>query len=163
MMIRKVFLLFVFTAVSLFAMNFQTASKEELMSIKGIGEKRAAAIMKYRRTHKIKSAADLKNIPGIGDEIANNAAKGIKNADKKVTRARKSVKKAKSRTTALKEKAKKRKSTAKEKSLKKVKAKKSKTEKKAKKTAGDKTKRAEKRAKTKAKKSLKKVKAKKKK
>ena len=36
-MIKKVLLLFVFTAVSLFAINFQTASKEELMSIKGIG------------------------------------------------------------------------------------------------------------------------------
>jgi competence protein ComEA len=138
-MIKKLLLLLTFTAVSLMAMNFQTASKEELMSIKGIGEKRAAAIMKYRKTHKIKSAADLKNIDGIGAEIADNAKRGIKNADKKISKAKKSTtraKKATSKTKSLKEK--------------------TKTTKRAKKVAGDKTKRAEK----KAKKSLKKRKEK---
>ena len=93
-MLKKILLALMITAVSAFAMNFQTASKDELMSIKGIGEKRASAIMKYRRSNKIKSAADLKNIDGIGDEIADNAKRGIKNADKKV--ARKATSKAKS-------------------------------------------------------------------
>jgi competence protein ComEA len=165
-MIKKVLLLFVFTAVSLFAMNFQTASKEELMSIKGIGEKRAAAIMKYRKTHKIKSAADLKNVPGIGDEIADNAKRGIKNADKKVTKAKKttkSVKRTAAKTKAVKEKVSKKKTAIKEKTAQKAKKSKTKATKKVKKVAGDKTKRAEKRAKTKVKKSLKKVKEKKKK
>ncbi len=165
-MIRKFLLLLTFTAVSLFAMNFQTASKEELMSIKGIGEKRATAIMKYRRVHKIKSAADLKAIPGIGDEISNNAAKGIKNADRKVSKAKSAKRKLTKKKESLKSKADKKLKAKKEKSLKKVKESKSKTAKKlkkSKKVAGDKTKRAEKRAKAKAKKSLKKVKQKKKK
>ena len=143
-MIKKLLLLLTYTAVSLMAMNFQTASKEELMSIKGIGEKRAAAIMKYRKTHKIKSAADLKNIDGIGAEIADNAKRGIKNADKKISKAKKSTtraKKATSKTKSLKDKAK---------------SSKTKTTKKAKKVAGEKSKRAEK----KAKKSLKKRKEK---
>ncbi len=148
-MIKKLLLLLTITAVSLFAINFQTASKDELMSIKGIGEKRAAAIMKYRKTHKIKSAADLKNVPGIGDEIAENARKGIKNADKKVKKA----KRASSRAKSLKEKAPKKRTAVKEKAKKRVK-----------KVAGDKTKRAEKKAKEKAtkkaKKSLKSIKAK---
>ncbi len=141
-MIKKLLLLLTFTAVSLFAINFQTASKEDLMSIKGIGEKRAAAIMKYRKTHKIKSAADLKNVPGIGDEIAENARKGIKNADKKIKKAKSLRSKATKKRTSIKEKA----------------------TKKVKKTAGDKTKRVQKRAKdkakSKAKKSLKSIKAK---
>ena len=85
-MIKRFFLLLTLTAVSLFALNFQTASKDDLMGIKGIGEKKAEAIMKYRKKNKIKSAADLENVPGIGKEIANNAKKGIKNADKKAVK-----------------------------------------------------------------------------
>ena len=133
-MIKKLLLLLTFTAVSLFAMNFQTASKDDLMSIKGIGEKRAAAIIKYRKSHKIKSAADLANINGIGAEIVNNAKKGIKNSDKKVSKAKKSTSKKTASTKATKSKSKA-------------------------KSAGDKTKRSE--AKDKKKKSLKKSKAKK--
>ncbi len=150
-MIKKLLLLLTITAVSLFAINFQTASKEELMSIKGIGEKRAAAIMKYRKTHKIRSAADLKAIPGIGDEIANNAAKGIKNADRKVSKAKRGLKKTKTLTKSTDKKRKQIK-----KSLKSSREKKEKSLKKVKKVAGDKTKRAEKRAKKKADKKAKK-------
>ena len=147
-MIKKLLLILTFTAVSLFAMNFQTASKDELMSIKGIGEKRAAAIMKYRKSHKIKSAADLKSVPGIGTEIADNAKKGLKNADRKVSKAKKRTSHAKKATSKTK--------ASKEKVSKKTKETKSKR---AKKSAGDKTKRAE--SKAKKKKSLKKSKAKK--
>lgn len=135
-MLKKLFLALMFTAVSLFAMNFQTASKEELMSIKGIGEKRAAAIIKYRKTHTLKSAADLENVPGIGKEVADNAKKGLKNADtKKVSKSTK-----KSTSTSIKEK-----------------TKATKTKEKTIKSAGDKTKKAEKKATEKAKKSLKKT------
>ncbi len=132
-MLKKLFLALTFTAVSLFAMNFQTASKDELMTIKGIGEKRAASIIKYRKSNRIKSAADLKNIDGIGTEIADNAKKGIKNADKKVksaTKTKSTKKSAKSKTKSVKEKT-------------------SKKAKKTKKKAGDSTKRAEKKAKSK--------------
>lgn len=141
-MLKKLFLALTFTAVSLFAMNFQTASKDELMTIKGIGEKRASAIMKYRKTNKLKSATDLKGVPGIGDEISDNAKRGLKNADRKVV-----SKKAKSTT--------KKRATSKAKSVKESAKSKTKS-KKAKKKAGDATKRAEKKAKAKAKKDSKK-------
>ncbi len=144
-MLKKLILLLTFTAVSLFALNFQTASKAELMSIKGIGEKRAAAIMKYRKSNKIRSATDLEKVPGIGKEIAGNAKKGIKNTNKKTVSKKKSTTKSKAKS-----KTKKTQSKAKDKVKKKSKTK-SKT-KKTKKKAGDKTKRAEKKVKSKSKK-----------
>lgn len=54
----------------LFALvDFNSATKEELVNIKGIGEKKALSIMEYRKTHKIKSVDDLKNIKGFGDKL----------------------------------------------------------------------------------------------
>ncbi len=141
-MLKKLFLALIFTSVSLFAMNFQNASKEELMSIKGIGEKKATAIIKYRKKNKIKNASDLENVPGIGKEIANNAKRGIKNGDKK------SVKK----STSTKQKSSTKTKSTKENKDKKASKPKSTTKKSDKKKAGDKTKRAEKKAKEKAKK-----------
>ena len=72
------------------AINLQTASKEELMSIKGIGEKKAEQIIEYRKTNTIKSADDLKNIKGFGDNIVSNVKEnnidGIKEKTKKETK-----------------------------------------------------------------------------
>jgi len=54
--VKKILLLLGVSATFLFsAINVQTASKEELMCIKGIGEKKAQAIIEYRKKNKIKS------------------------------------------------------------------------------------------------------------
>ena len=53
----------------LFALNPQTASKEDLMKIKGVGEKKAEAIIKYRKTHKLKTVEDLTQVKGIGEKM----------------------------------------------------------------------------------------------
>lgn len=60
-------------SVSLFAsVNINTASKEELMSIKGIGEGKALAIISYRKHTPFKTKEDIKNIKGIGDKLYNS-------------------------------------------------------------------------------------------
>ena len=60
------------------ALNVQQASKDELMCIKGIGEKKASAVMKYRKSHKLKSAKDLLEIKGFGPALVKNVEKNIK-------------------------------------------------------------------------------------
>lgn len=85
---KLVVLLGLSTSLLFAQINLQTASKEELMSIKGIGDKKAEQIIEYRKTNTISNPDDLKNIKGFGDSIVgevkkeNNASK--EGVDKKV-------------------------------------------------------------------------------
>ena len=67
------------------ALNLQTATKEELMGIKGIGDKKAEQILEYRKTNKINSPEDLKNIKGFGDSIVSNIKKESGTAKEEVS------------------------------------------------------------------------------
>ena len=50
--------------------NINTATKEELLTISGIGESKANNIIKYRETNgKFNSIEDIKNVDGIGDNL----------------------------------------------------------------------------------------------
>lgn len=48
--------------------NINRASKEELMTLPGIGEKTAESILEYRKDNKFNSKEDIKNVSGIGDK-----------------------------------------------------------------------------------------------
>ena len=48
--------------------NLNTATKDELMSLPGIGESKAEAIMEYRKNNKFNSVEDIKNVKGIGNK-----------------------------------------------------------------------------------------------
>ncbi len=152
-MLKKVIGLFLIAATSMvFGMSLSklnSASKTELMEINGIGEIKAAAIIKERRHGKFKSYDDLASrVEGVGEQTAAN----IKN-DIKVGQKTKKVKKTTSRKTTKKNTRKKKTSTKEDKKEKY--AKKSKSKK-------DKAKKAEKELKKKKKK-LKKEKSKKRK
>lgn len=49
--------------------NINTATKEELTSLSGIGDSKAKSIIEYRKTNPFKAIEDLKNVSGIGDSL----------------------------------------------------------------------------------------------
>ncbi len=95
-MIKKLLIaMIVLSTYLIAAINVQTASKTELMSISGIGEKKANSIIKYRKTHKLKSADDLIKVKGIGKGIVKNVKGNVKNKSKNSSTAKKNVNKSK--------------------------------------------------------------------
>ena len=62
------FLVFLVLTVSFLfgAIDINNASAKELTSLKGIGEKKAASIVEYRKLHCFKSVDEITLIKGIG-------------------------------------------------------------------------------------------------
>ena len=67
---KKILFSLLVAAVSLFAIDINTATAEEFVKVKGIGEKKAERIIAYRDEHgKFESVDELKNVKGIGKKI----------------------------------------------------------------------------------------------
>ncbi len=81
--IRKVSVILIFVALVSFVggfanaehnakVNINTATVEELMSLKGIGEKKAESIVEHREEFgSFATIDDLKGVKGVGDKIFN--------------------------------------------------------------------------------------------
>lgn len=60
---------FAFSGIGTAAVNLNTASKEELETVNGIGPQKAEAILEYRRRNgPFKKVDDLKKVSGFGDK-----------------------------------------------------------------------------------------------
>jgi competence protein ComEA len=58
---------FALSGAALAVVNINTATKEELTTLKGVGDKRAQEILDYRKKNgNFKSVDDLEKVPGIG-------------------------------------------------------------------------------------------------
>jgi len=69
-LLLAVLMLFAISGVALAVVNVNTATKEELTSLKGVGEKRAQEIINYRtKNDPFKTVDDLEKVPGIGPGI----------------------------------------------------------------------------------------------
>ena len=55
-------------SVSLWAVNINTASIEELSTLPGIGQGTAEKIIKYRSEHTFKTTTELMKVKGIGEK-----------------------------------------------------------------------------------------------
>lgn len=81
---KRLLLLLIFSFSFLFAaVNINSASKEELMTLKGIGETTAEAIIEYRKKNKFTKIEDIKNVKGIGDKKFESIKKDIEVKDNK--------------------------------------------------------------------------------
>lgn len=70
-MFRILFPFLLFFNLLFGAVNINTASKQELMSVNGIGSKKADAIINYRNKNKFNSVDDIKKVKGIGNKLFN--------------------------------------------------------------------------------------------
>jgi len=115
---KKILVMLALTLSFLSAINLQTATKDELMCIKGIGDKKADLLIKYRKSNKLTSANDLLAIKGFGKGLVKNVEKNVKSVacgGKKSTKSKsskksenkKSVKKSKKKKSSSEDKPKK--------------------------------------------------------
>jgi len=77
---KVVSLAVVFAMTTAFGMSLKEvnkASKDELVKIKGIGDKKADAIIKYRKKSPFKSYEDIEAVKGVGPALVKNIKNDI--------------------------------------------------------------------------------------
>jgi len=66
---KFVFILAVTVSFLFAAIDINNASANELVNLKGVGEKRAASILAYRKQHCFKSVDEITKIKGLGKKF----------------------------------------------------------------------------------------------
>ena len=91
-LLRNFFIVILFAFISLTVsaaepVNINTATAEEIAAvIKGIGPKKAEAIVTYRQQHgPFQAVDDLKKVPGVGDKIVESNRANLTVGDKSET------------------------------------------------------------------------------
>ena len=75
----KLLVILMLSIMSLFAtVDINSASIKELTTIKGIGVKKAEAIVAYRKSHCFKKVDDIVQVKGIGKKFLDNNKKNLK-------------------------------------------------------------------------------------
>ena len=70
--------MFLTVNIALAAVNINTADKETLATLSGVGDVKAEAIIQYRKDHgEFKNTEDLVNVKGIGPKTIEKLAKDI--------------------------------------------------------------------------------------
>ena len=59
------------------AVDINNATKDQLMSIKGVGDKKADAIIAYRKDHCFKKVEDIVAVKGLGDKFVEQNKKDL--------------------------------------------------------------------------------------
>ncbi len=74
------FLVMIALSVSILfgAVDINTAGKKELMSLKGIGDKKATSILEYRKGKCFKNVTALTDVKGIGPKFMEKNRKNLK-------------------------------------------------------------------------------------
>ena len=68
-LLLSLFVSLAFSGITYAAVDLNTASKEELQAVKGIGEAKAEAIIQYRKQHgPFAKVDDLDQVKGFGDK-----------------------------------------------------------------------------------------------
>ncbi|HEX2929098.1 MAG TPA: helix-hairpin-helix domain-containing protein [Candidatus Binatia bacterium] len=79
---------FALSGVALAVVNINTATKEELTTLKGVGDKRAQEIIDYRKKNgNFKSVDDLEKVPGIGPGLMKQIRSEVTVTGKTATKA----------------------------------------------------------------------------
>ena len=95
---RVIGMVLVFGVTMAFGMSIKEvnkASKEELTQIKGIGDAKADAIIKARKSSKFKSFDDLEKVKGVGPALVKNIKDDVKVKEEKKESKKKNTKKEK--------------------------------------------------------------------
>jgi len=82
---KMLLILSILSVTTLFGMSLSelnSASKEDLMKINGIGKAKATAIIQERKKGKFKSFEDLQRVKGVGPQVTSNIKNDVITVDK---------------------------------------------------------------------------------